>query len=179
MPPFLPSEAAIRPLTQWATADLQALVDDASDLADSDEPERAVALLARWLHDLDIGTLVDRLPDATKSLHGFNGHDNRLGEAASFAFEKLGRLSAILGWPFYVGEAATDVKVAATVAFEKGVVRRCYRESFRGYDSRTFCRPTAPISPELGIHVACACKSGELAARTGGVRAAGRVAIEA
>ena len=64
LPPFLPSEARVRPVSQWSLQHLRSLVHDAERLVEANERQRALALLRLWLEGLDIAD--DHTPPACR-----------------------------------------------------------------------------------------------------------------
>lgn len=122
LPPFLPSEARVRPLSQWTARDLGALVDDAFELIRAEGKERARALLARWLDNLKLCESLPRLPGALNKFAHRRDDDDRLDRSFQVTIENLGRLSAILNYRIPFGEVKSRVQIQTASAFEKGFV---------------------------------------------------------
>jgi hypothetical protein len=128
LPPFLPSEAMVRPLTQWSLNDLHALVSDAFQLVECGERPRALALLGRWLEGLNLRMLVAQLPDAIsedrfpRSMDAAHPPD-RLGELGQAVFERLGQLCCLLQRRVPRGKPSSPVETDADFMFERGFIR--------------------------------------------------------
>lgn len=121
LPPFLPSEAAVRPLVHWTIRDFEALLSDAHQLADGDEPSRAKGLLCRWLDGLSIEYLVKLFSSSrTPRLHSVRPGELDLDLASSL--ESLGRLSGRLAWKPRLGTLRSKSQIQACLAFERGFV---------------------------------------------------------
>ena len=149
LPPFLPSEAMVRPLTQWSVNDLHSLVSDALQLVEYGERPRALALLQRWLTGLNLSGLVAQLPDAVSDdlfpkPAKATREPERLGQLGQSVFEQLGHLCCVLQWRVPRGKASSRLKSDANFAFERGFVKvltespgcESLRELFRSYRPR-------------------------------------------
>lgn len=125
LPPFLPSEAGVRPFSQWSREDFHQLVWDAHELVEGAEKDRAVGLLNRWLGGLTLNQIVQSLPEIGTRM-GVSKDDAppRLDDMAQSDFENLGLLSGNLGWPMECnGEGKPSrLETNARFAFEKGFV---------------------------------------------------------
>ena len=149
LPPFLPTEAMVRPMTQWSMKDLRALVCDAFRLVECGEHSRALALLQRWLKDLNLSSLVTQLPDATfdnpiMEQESRTRGPKRLGQLGESVFEGLGELCCTLGWQIPRGRTSSYLKIDANFAFEKGYIKvlaespncKSLQELFQSYKPR-------------------------------------------
>jgi hypothetical protein len=126
LPPFLPSEASVRPFTQWTKNDFHRLVWDANELVERGAPTRAKGLLTRWLDGLNINRIVKSIPDLQSSHFHRTGsrNDPRLDETAESDFVALGSLSAKINWKFWGSLTKRSSRLENTVfyAFEKGFI---------------------------------------------------------
>lgn len=126
LPPFLPAEASVRPIAQWAKDDFHQLVWDAHELVEGGDCNRARGLLSRWLNDFGIDQIVKHIPDLSSDMFGrvHSKDDPRLDEVVRRDFEVLGSLSAKLAWPFWgqLSRESPQIETDAFYAFEKGFV---------------------------------------------------------
>ena len=121
-PTFLSTEVFVRPLSEWDSADLRRLSQDADELIEVDEVARAAALLQRWLGGLDIPMIVSEAADLQDEWPQIDDGTPTLGRGTSDAFESLGAVCrrARVGLPF--GNARSGLAAQAAYAFEKGWV---------------------------------------------------------
>ena len=122
LPPFLPSEAGIRPLALWKMDDLQGLTSDVAKLVLCGELSRAMALLQRWLNGVTLGQLIGLLPVTDADRMGNAEDAKTLGQTAQQVFKELGRLCGTLSWRLPIGDCRSDIRVQARFAFERGFV---------------------------------------------------------
>lgn len=125
LPPFLPTEASVTPLSQWTIDDLRQLTFDAIELLDGGDPNRARGLLTRWLDKLTVNDLVRLLPDAHSHLAVTNADDDlRLDQLVEGDFQRLGYLSGKLKWfmPCNVGDDLSQIETDAVYSCDKGFV---------------------------------------------------------
>jgi hypothetical protein len=122
LPPFLPSEARVHPLSQWSLQHLRSLVHDAKRLVEANERPRALALLRRWLEGLDIGQVAARLGDGLADQFQVHGRGAQLSGEAVSVFETLGRVCGRLSWVLPLGQKAGSLYASSVLAFERGYV---------------------------------------------------------
>ena len=122
LPPFLPSEARPRPLSQWSLSDIQGLAYDCSELVDAGEQDRARDLLRRWLDEMNLGGLVSQIPDLEEEDIQFRRRKRDLGQTAEHVFGSLGRLCGELDYRLPIGDCRSSLATHARVEFEKGYV---------------------------------------------------------
>ena len=121
LPPFLPSEARVRPRGQWSLQHLRSLCHDAERLVDANERLRALALLRRWLEGLDIGQVAGSLGDLADKFE-MPDRGARITQEARSVFETLGRLCGRLRWVLPPGLSAGNLYRDSLFAFERGYV---------------------------------------------------------
>ena len=121
VPPFLPSEASVHPRNLWTMESLAALVADATQLTAAGMLARAAGLLTRWLHGMDIPTLVAAIPGAVTE-EEWGTPKQRLQSGLDQHFATLGRLSCNLDWPFLIGKPGSQPEHHAGIAFERGYI---------------------------------------------------------
>lgn len=156
LPPFLPSEAAVRPFSEWSKEDFDRLTSDASELIDGGEHQRAIGLLDRWLRGLSLNEIVLSLPDMSSRHHRMNKQEEpTLDQAAGADFDRLGSLCGALSFPieFKGGSEASRLERDALYAFEQGFVLSVTTEpKARSIDSLfTVHRPRFIGSWELAV----------------------------
>lgn len=122
LPPFLPSEAAVKPRTQWVLADLHALVRDAQRLLDGGERARAAALVQRWLGGLSLKEIVEQIPDACSPHRSLHEEGPRIEDSAREAYRGLGRNCGQLRQVPTIDAPADGLYPQALFAFERGYV---------------------------------------------------------
>ena len=126
LPPFLPSEASIRPFAHWTKNDFHQLVWDAHELVEGGDDERARGLLSRWLGDLGIEQIVKCIPDVSSDMAPRirPEEEPRLDDQVRSDFEVLGALSAKLRWHFWgeLSKQSPPIETDAFYGFEKGFV---------------------------------------------------------
>ncbi len=121
MPPFLPTEARIRPRDMWTAEDFASLVSDAFRLVEAGESGRARALLDRWLGGMSVCGILAKLHDIVAG--PATGSDDPLAyRAIEHSFARLGRLARRLKWVFPLGEPTGDHQHRVGLAYERGYV---------------------------------------------------------
>lgn len=144
LPPFLPSEANVRPLSHWTKNDFHQLVWDAHELCEGGDIDRARGLLERWLSGLGIDQLVKAVADFKSDAPHINHGDevHHLDEIATRDFETLGRVSAKLKWPFWgeLGKDSPQIENFAFYSFEKGFVDQITTSPNIGPDDELFAQ---------------------------------------
>jgi hypothetical protein len=121
IPPFLPSEASVRPRTEWRLEDLSGLIADATRLAKAGMAPRAKALLNRWLYDMNICSLARTFKGAVVPAQLPGSHE-RLQTGVDRLLTELGHLAANLEWTFLLGEPGGHAEHQAGLAFDQGFV---------------------------------------------------------
>ncbi len=121
IPPFLPSEASVHPRNLWTIESLASLVGDATQLNAAEMHDRAESLLTRWLHGMDMPTLLAAITGAVIE-DQWDEAKLRLQSGVDELFAKLGRLACHLDWPFPIGKPTAHHEHAAGIAFERGYV---------------------------------------------------------
>jgi hypothetical protein len=126
LPPFLPSEASVRPVSTWTVQDLSQLLADANRLAKAGLLPRARALLDRWLAGLNICYLVRTVKGA---LAQYDVSEPYLATGLDKLFVELGHLIGDLGWAFSCGTPSKRAERQAAFAVERGyLLAICARE---------------------------------------------------
>jgi hypothetical protein len=119
LPPFLPTESAIPPVTSWSSRTVFDLCADATRLAKAGESDRGEALLSRWLDTLEFDSVVDNIrhfEEEASSNRGMLRPDSDLESAT----EELGRCCArFRRMPLVVGKVQKR-NWRSFVAFERG-----------------------------------------------------------
>ncbi|MBX9579403.1 MAG: ATP-binding protein [Gemmataceae bacterium] len=118
LPPFLPSEAAVRPVSEWAVDHLLTLARDAIALSERGEPGRAAALLRRWLGGLDLGRVLGGMSGVVDP-HAAED-EVRLDHHAAEALNRLGAACGRAGWCPDFGDSDDPPAPDARWAFERG-----------------------------------------------------------
>lgn len=119
-PVFLRTELFVRPLSEWESSDLTRLAHDSSELLRAGEKPRAVALIKRWLVDLDVANVCEHLRDKKDTGPSLGDNRPRLNQDAIDAFEELGRTCRLLGVVVPLGDIRKGMSAQAASAFEKG-----------------------------------------------------------
>ena len=124
IPPFLSSEASVKPRNTWTVSAFTNLIDDAERLVAATMDARARGLLDRWLVGMTVVHVVRTLKD-TVVKENWGPQEERLQNGIDALFIRLGKLSRALDWGFALGEAKTPPEHHAAVSFERGYVEKC------------------------------------------------------
>lgn len=142
-PPFLHTEAFVRPLAEWNVSELHDLIHDAELLATYGDRARARALLERWLNNLSIielcqsvaGLLETRFPSPTGELS--------LDMGAHQTLESLGAVCRSFQVDLKNVKPEKAVERDAEAAFEEGWVRASCE--IGPFDSLADCLANRPL----------------------------------
>ena len=167
LPPFLPSEARVRALSQWSLHHVRSLVHDAERLVEADERPRALALLRRWLEGLDFGQVVGLLGDGLADQFQVPGRESEISEEAMSVIERLGRLCGRLRWVLPPGQSAARLYGTSLFAFERGYVAATL-ESEAATLSALFAEYQSALHWELGVRPPRSCGISPLGDGSGG-----------
>ncbi|MEM8671902.1 MAG: ATP-binding protein [Planctomycetota bacterium] len=125
LPPFLPSEAFVVPLSAWTRSDFESFVWDVDKLLDHGEASRASGLFQRWLSGMTINDIVQSLPDIVSTGPGARIDDeDRLDDMVKNSFTVLGRICARLrvGIEFDSDRKSESLDTEAFAAFDEGFI---------------------------------------------------------
>lgn len=141
VPAFLRSETFVRPMREWDSEILRRLADDAQELFDIGESDRATALMSRWVGGLNLAEVCTALTDLEEGPK--LGKDPQLGPSAENTLEALGRACRLANLNLTRESCNEGVLADSALAFEKGwVAVSCERGP---WDSMPACFGDEPM----------------------------------
>lgn len=121
-PPSLNTELFVVPFSDWMLSDLRALVDDVDLLLNCNEPERATALVERWLAELSIKDLCNCIDELEDYWSAQNNQKSRLVREGIPVFKKLGQICRSVNFQFMDTNFEKGYEEDANYWFEEGWV---------------------------------------------------------
>lgn len=133
LPPILPSEAFIRPVDKWTTADFSSLLSDLDRLIGAHDINRAKGLFERWLGGLNFTQLFNSLSGVLEEHINGSAKERTLRHGMGEIFENFGRISGLLRWIIPIEPTNGDkAENQAAYSYEKGLLPVLYDDRVIG-----------------------------------------------